>query len=48
MNEQDIISEILENIFKHIGIDPDTEVEKQEEGVYRVLITGDNLNYLIG
>jgi spoIIIJ-associated protein len=48
MNEQEVISQILENIYKHLGIDPNTVVEKQEEGVYKVIINDNDLNYLIG
>ena len=45
---ENIIVETLKNIFGFLQIDPDTEIENPEEGVFVVKIVGDDLNYLIG
>lgn len=48
MDIKEVIETNLKKIFTLIGINPDYTIEADEEGVYNVKISGDNLNFLIG
>lgn len=48
MNIKEVIETNLKKIFSLIGIKPEYSIESDEEGVYNVKISGDNLNFLIG
>jgi len=48
MDIKEVIETNLKKIFSLIGIEPDYTIESNEENVYDVKISGDNLNFLIG
>lgn len=48
MKTKEIIETSLNKIFNYIGVKPEVAINKEEENVYSVTISGDNLNYLIG
>lgn len=48
MDIKEVIETNLKKIFSLIGIKPEYSIESDEEGVYNVKISGDNLNFLIG
>ncbi|MGD8744505.1 MAG: R3H domain-containing nucleic acid-binding protein [Candidatus Woesebacteria bacterium] len=48
MNNVELISTSIENIFDHLGISPNISIEAQDENIYNVFIEGDDLNWLIG
>lgn len=48
MDIKKVIETNLKKIFSLIGIEPNYTVVSNEEGVYDVKISGDNLNFLIG
>lgn len=48
MDIKEVIESNLKKIFSLIGIKPEYSIEVDEEDVYNVKISGDNLNFLIG
>jgi spoIIIJ-associated protein len=42
------IKSFLNDIFKHLGIKPESSVEEVEEKTYKVTISGNDLSFLIG
>jgi len=48
MEITEIIQTTIEKILKFIGVNPEVKIEKAEDDVYSVNITGDDLNFLIG
>jgi spoIIIJ-associated protein len=48
MDIKELIDNSLKKIFSLIGIKPDYTVEVDEDEVYNVKISGENLNFLIG
>ena len=48
MKTKEIIDTHLNKIFDYIGISPEVEIEEIEENNFSVVISGDNLNFLIG
>ena len=48
MEITEIIQTAIEKILKFIGVNPEVKIEKAEDDVYSVNITGDDLNFLIG
>lgn len=48
MDIKEIIIESLNKIFSLIGIKPEYTIDIEEDNVYNVKISGDNLNFLIG
>jgi spoIIIJ-associated protein len=48
MDIKKLIDTNLKKIFSLIGIKPEYSIDADEEGVYNVKISGDNLNFLIG
>jgi spoIIIJ-associated protein len=48
MNKEDLLSTLLEEIFKHLKEDPDILLDTSEKDRFTVDINGDNLNFLIG
>ncbi len=48
MKTKEIIETRLNKIFNYIEISPEVEIEEIEENNFSVVISGDNLNFLIG
>lgn len=48
MDIKELIDTNLKKIFSLIGIKPEYSIDTDEDGVYNVKISGDNLNFLIG
>ena len=48
MDIKEVIETNLKKIFTLIGIKPEYSIGVDEEGIYNIKISGDNLNFLIG
>lgn len=48
MNKEDILSKLLEEIFEHLGKDPDILLDTTEEDRFFIDINGNDLSFLIG
>lgn len=48
MKTYDVINKTIEDIFGFIQIDPEWEIVEKEENNFEILISGEDLNFLIG
>ena len=48
MKIEEILTTNLKKIFKYIGVNPDFNIEKEDENNFSIRISGDDLNFLIG